>query len=55
MLNFKKLFEDIRDQDPGLVGYALIMILVLIVVLGVLILLGPQFGQVYSTVKADIS
>jgi len=39
-----------REEGQGLVEYGLILILVAIVVVGVLTLLGPQIGNVFSRV-----
>ncbi len=39
-----------REKGQGLVEYALILVLVAIVVLGVLVLLGPQISNAYSRV-----
>jgi pilus assembly protein Flp/PilA len=39
-----------REEGQGLVEYALILFLVAIVVIGILMLLGPQIGSVFSSV-----
>jgi pilus assembly protein Flp/PilA len=36
------------EQGQGLVEYALILVLVAIVVIGILTLLGPQIGNIFS-------
>jgi len=57
MLNFKKLFKEQGEEKEGqgLVEYALILFLVAVVVIAILILLGPQIGSVFSTIKTSIS
>jgi pilus assembly protein Flp/PilA len=57
MLNFKKLFRKQTEEKEGqgLVEYALILFLVAIVVIAILILLGPQIGQIFSGVSKGIS
>ena len=39
-----------HEDGQGLVEYALILVLVAIIVIAVLILLGPQIGNVFSKV-----
>lgn len=39
-----------EEKGQGLVEYALILFLVAIVVIGVLMLLGPRVGSVFSSV-----
>ena len=39
-----------RESGQGLVEYALILVLVAVVVIGILSLLGPQIGNVFSKV-----
>jgi pilus assembly protein Flp/PilA len=39
-----------REDGQGLVEYALILVLVSIVVIGILTLLGPAVGNVFSTI-----
>lgn len=46
----KALARRIREQGQGLVEYGLIIFLVAIVVIAILILLGPQIGNVFSKV-----
>jgi pilus assembly protein Flp/PilA len=57
MLNFKKLFRKQTEEKEGqgLVEYALILFLVAIVVIAILVLLGPQIGQIFSGVSKGIS
>lgn len=38
------------EQGQGLVEYALILLLVAIVIVGTLVLLGPQIGNLYSRI-----
>ncbi len=40
-----------REHGQGLVEYALIIALVAIVVIGILILLGPAIGSIFSNIK----
>jgi pilus assembly protein Flp/PilA len=46
---FDRLFH--RTQGQGLVEYALILALVAVVVIGILILLGPAIGSIFSNIK----
>jgi pilus assembly protein Flp/PilA len=39
-----------RQRGQGLIEYALIIVLVALVVVGILILLGPAIGSVFSSV-----
>lgn len=39
-----------RHQGQGLVEYALIIALVAIVVIAILVLMGPQIGDIFSTI-----
>jgi pilus assembly protein Flp/PilA len=39
-----------REEGQGLVEYALILVLVAIVVIAILLILGPQIGNVFSRV-----
>ena len=48
----KKLIRSEKGQ--GLVEYALIMVLVAIVVLGVLLILGPTVGNAFSNIVANL-
>jgi pilus assembly protein Flp/PilA len=43
-----------RDRGQGLVEYALILALVAIVVIGILILLGPAIGSIFSNVSSAL-
>jgi pilus assembly protein Flp/PilA len=47
-LFFKKRRKAERGQ--GLVEYSLIIALVAIVVIAILVLMGPQIGQIFSTI-----
>ena len=42
------------ERGQGLVEYALIIFLVSIVVISILLLLGPQIGDVFSSIYATI-
>jgi pilus assembly protein Flp/PilA len=57
VLDFKKLVKQQTEEQEGqgLVEYALILFLVAVVVIAILILLGPQIGRVFSSVKTGIS
>ncbi|HEU5201055.1 MAG TPA: Flp family type IVb pilin [Ktedonobacterales bacterium] len=39
-----------KEQGQGLVEYALIIALVAIVVIAILVLMGPQIGDIFSTI-----
>jgi pilus assembly protein Flp/PilA len=43
-----------RDEGQGLVEYALILVLVAVVVIAILLLLGPQIGNVFSTITSGL-
>jgi pilus assembly protein Flp/PilA len=43
-----------RDRGQGLVEYALIIALVAVVVIGILILLGPAIGSIFSNIKQNL-
>ena len=57
MLDFMKLFQNQNEvkEGQGLVEYALILFLVSIVVIGVLILLGPQIAGIFNKVNNSLS
>jgi len=44
-----------QERGQGLVEYALILVLVAIVVIGVMMLLGPLIGNVFSAINASLS
>ena len=46
--------EHHADKGQGLVEYALVLVLVAVVVMAALTLLGPQIGNVFSTVVAGL-
>lgn len=48
------LFLNRNEKGQGLVEYALILVLVAIVVIGILTLLGPQVGNMFSRVVNDL-
>jgi pilus assembly protein Flp/PilA len=43
-----------RDAGQGLIEYALIIALVAIVVIGTLILLGPQIGSIFQNINNNL-
>jgi pilus assembly protein Flp/PilA len=43
-----------RDRGQGLVEYALIIALVAVVVIGILILLGPAIGSIFSQISKNL-
>lgn len=43
-----------RDRGQGLVEYALIIALVAVVVIGILILLGPAIGSIFSNIQKNL-
>jgi pilus assembly protein Flp/PilA len=43
-----------RDRGQGLVEYALIIALVAVVVIGILILLGPAIGSIFSQISSAL-
>jgi pilus assembly protein Flp/PilA len=47
-----RLFQ--RERGQGLVEYALILALVAIVVIGILVLLGPAIGSIFSNIKNSL-
>ncbi len=58
MVDFKKLFaeeSEIPEEGQGLVEYALILFLVAVVVIGILIVLGPRTGSIFSSVTKGLS
>ncbi len=48
----ERLFS--RDRGQGLVEYALIIALVAIVVIGTLILLGPQIASIFKNISNNL-
>lgn len=46
-----RCFGRMRHRGQGLVEYALIIALVAVVVIGILILLGPAIGNIFSQIK----
>lgn len=58
MIDFKKLFaqeQEESEEGQGLVEYALILFLVAVVVIGILIVLGPRIGGIFSAVTKGLS
>jgi pilus assembly protein Flp/PilA len=43
-----------RPRGQGLVEYALILALIALVVIGVLILLGPAIGSIFSNIQQSL-
>lgn len=43
-----------HEEGQGLVEYALIIVLIAIVVIAALTLLGPQIGNVFSTIWEEL-
>lgn len=39
-----------REEGQGLVEYALILVLIAIIVIAVLTLMGPEVGNIFSTI-----
>ncbi len=52
LIMLDRLFR--RDRGQGLVEYALIIALVAIVVIGTLILLGPQIASIFKNVSNNL-
>ena len=48
----ERLFS--RKRGQGLVEYALIIALVAVVVIGILILLGPAIGSIFSNISQNL-
>ncbi len=44
-----------REEGQGLVEYALILVLVAVVVIAVLTLLGPQIGDIFSSINSGLA
>jgi len=44
-----------REEGQGLVEYALILVLIAIVVIGILTLLGGRVSQVFSQINSGLS
>ena len=42
------------ERGQGLVEYALIIALVAVIVIAILIVLGPQIGQIFSTITLGL-
>ena len=43
-----------REEGQGLTEYAMILILIAIIVMGALLVLGPQVGNMFSSIVASI-
>ena len=48
------LFFKSDEQGQGLMEYALVLVLVAVVVVGILTLFGPQIGNMFSRVRSTI-
>ncbi len=44
------LFLPKQEEGQGLVEYALILVLVAIVVIAILVIMGPQIGNIFSQI-----
>lgn len=44
-----------REEGQGLVEYALILVLVALIVIAILMVLGPQIGNVFSRITAGLN
>ena len=47
------LYRPQNEEGQGLVEYALILVLVAVVVIVILSILGPQIGNVFSTITGE--
>lgn len=54
-LNHAALPGPVEDRGQGLIEYALILVLVAMVVIVMLVILGPQIGNVYSGIVDSLS
>jgi pilus assembly protein Flp/PilA len=43
-----------QEEGQGLVEYALILVLVAIIVIAILLVLGPQIGNVFSRITSGL-
>ncbi len=43
-----------QEEGQGMVEYALILVLVAIVVIAILMLLGPQIGNIFSRITSGL-
>jgi pilus assembly protein Flp/PilA len=44
-----------KEKGQGLVEYALILVLIAVVVIAILVILGPQIGNVFSTISSEMA
>ena len=44
-----------KEKGQGLVEYALILVLIAVVVIAILVILGPQIGNVFSTISTSLT
>jgi pilus assembly protein Flp/PilA len=54
LAKIKNHFRNDKHPFQGLVEYALILFLVAVVVIAVLVLIGPQIGDVFSNIKSNL-
>lgn len=48
------LYLPSRESGQGLVEYALILVLVAVVVIAILVILGPQIGNIFSQITSGL-
>jgi pilus assembly protein Flp/PilA len=44
-----------KEKGQGLVEYALILVLIAVVVIAILVILGPQIANVFSTISSSLT
>jgi pilus assembly protein Flp/PilA len=44
-----------NEEGQGLVEYALILVLVAIVVIAILVIMGPQIGNIFSRITSGLT
>jgi pilus assembly protein Flp/PilA len=44
-----------KEKGQGLVEYALILVLIAVVVIAILVILGPQIANVFSTISDEMT
>ena len=44
-----------KEKGQGLVEYALILVLIAVVVIAILVVLGPIIGNVFSTIRDNLT
>jgi len=45
----------VKEKGQGIVEYALIIVMVAILIIGVILLLGPTIGNVFSNISNSLS